>query len=136
MLMMLNQNKIIFCHIFDESIADTCYTNFHKQILISWMRIQPTNINTYPEVIDQYLTFNKKYLKVNNRMITPTFFGGANCDNLKIKNLRNLKNIAYFGDISRTICSILMKLILINHCTILLHLSELWLCRPKVKVIR
>ena len=66
---MLNKNL-------GEETCKRCKSNFHKQTLISWIKVHGIEPKSYKDVINQYLTYNKR-IHINRKPIFPSFFKGT-----------------------------------------------------------
>ena len=90
-LKLMNIEMHMFNKNLDIKMVDKCKTEFHKQILSSWIKIYCIEPKTYTDIINQFLVFNKT-LKINKQAIIPSFFKGN--DTNKIHNIRILNMLS------------------------------------------
>ena len=142
-LNLLNIDKNMLNKNLDLQIATKCKTDFHKQLLSSWINMHCTDPKSYKEITNQYILYNK-LLKINKKCILPAFFKGedpSNIPNIRILNLLSPQNtflsIKDFNEYNQTNITILeynalkscipplwKKTFLQNNNTIEIHSTE------------
>ena len=78
----------------DIQIVKKCKTEFHEQVLTSWINTYCTDPITYKDTINQFIIYNKA-LKINKKCILPSFFKNTNrrcIYNIRILNLLSQQN--------------------------------------------
>ena len=93
-LYLLNIDKDMLNKNLDLQMAAKCKTEFHKQVLSSWITIHGTEPKSYKEITNQFLLFNKS-LKINKKCILPSFFKSrdpSNISNIRVLNLLSQQN--------------------------------------------
>ena len=93
-LYLLNIGKDILNKNLDMKMVNKCKTDFHKQVLSSWIKIFCTEPESHIDIINQYLVHNKS-LTINRKCIMPSFFKAVNSDvtyNIRILNILSPQN--------------------------------------------
>ena len=71
-----------------KEISNLAMTEFHKQILESWLRINKCREYNEYTILNEYITHNKN-IKIKGTMILKDFFKNNNAINLKIWDIIN-----------------------------------------------
>ena len=79
----------------DNSIANKCKSEFHRQILSAWINTYCKEPPNYKEIVNQFLVYNKA-IKINRKYKTPILFKSNDINityNIKILNMLNPQNM-------------------------------------------